>query len=141
MVRWTQNEGPTLAGRRALVVDDWKDLTSLVADILAADGAQVSTAHTGQDAMAFLGGGRFDLLVLDLGMPKPDGWDVLEFIGKAVPHMLARTVVLTAMRYDREIAQALEDKGVTHMFKPFEIDSLRKTVCGLLSRAEPPLAA
>lgn len=101
----------------------------------------MSTAHTGQDAMVLLGVEKFDVLLLDLTMPRPNGWDVLEFIGKTVPHMLARTTVLTGMCYDREVAKTLQDKGITHLFKPFQVDSLRKIVCRLLSGAELPLSA
>ncbi|MCK4602386.1 MAG: response regulator [Phycisphaerae bacterium] len=141
MILSIKNEWPTLARRRVLVVDDSREITSLVADVLADDGAQVSTAHTGQDAILLLGVEKFDLLILDLVMPKPDGWKVLEFIRNAVPHMLARTVVLTAMRHGREVAKALQDWGITHLFKPFQINSLRKTVCNLLSAAERTPAA
>jgi DNA-binding response OmpR family regulator len=81
-----------------------------------------------------------DALLLDLTMPKPDGWDVLEFIRKTVPRMFVRTAILTGMCYDRNVARTLQDKGITHLFKPFLVDSLRKTVCGLLPGAELPLS-
>jgi len=137
----TQHDWLILSGRRILVVDDSPEITSLVEDILCADGAQVSTAHTGREAMALLLAEKFDVLLLDLTMPEPNGWDVLEFVGKTVPRMFARTAVLTGMCYDRDAAKTLQDKGITHLFKPFRIDSLRETVCGLLSGAELPLSA
>jgi len=130
-----------MEGRRILVVDDSKDITSLIEDILCDDGAHVSTAETGQEAMAMLAGDNFDLLLLDLGMPEPNGWDVLEFIEKTVPHMLVRTAVLTGMCYNRDVVKTLQDKGITHLFKPFQIDSLRNTVCGLLSKVELSVSA
>ena len=122
-------------------MDDSKEIVSLVEDILCDDGANVSTAHTGQEAMVLLEAEIFDALLLDLTMPRPNGWDVLEFIGKTVPHMLARTAVLTGMCYDRDVAKILQDKGIAHLFKPFQVDSLRKIVCGLLSGVELPLSA
>lgn len=122
-------------------MDDSREITSLVADILTTDGARVCTAHNGRDAMVFLGSGKFDLLILDLAMPRPDGWDVLEFTGKTIPRMLARTIVLTGMGYSRQAVKALQDRGVMHLFKPFQIDSLRQIVCDLLSVAEPTWAA
>ena len=136
-----QHDGLLMAGRRILVVDDSREIAFLIEDILCDDGAEVRTAHSGSEAMALLGGEEFDVLLLDLTMPKPNGWDVLEFIRKTIPNMLGRTAVLTGMCYDREVAEALQDKGITHLFKPFQVDSLRKTVCGLLSRAELPLSA
>jgi DNA-binding response OmpR family regulator len=136
----TQHDWVIMSGRKILVVDDSRDITSLIEDILCVEGAQVITAHAGRDAMVLLGDEQFDVLLLDLTMPKPDGWDVLEFIGKTAPHMLTRTVVLTGMCYDRNIARTLQDKGITHLFKPFQIDSLCKIVCGLLSGVELPLS-
>lgn len=141
MEHLTQHDWVILAGRKILVVDDSREITSLVADILGDDGAEVSTANTGQEAMVLLEAAQFDVLLLDLGMPEPNGWDVLEFIGKTVPRMLSRTVVLTGMSYDREVAGILQDRRITHLFKPFDIDSLRKTVCRLLSGAEQPMSA
>ena len=152
MVHSTQHDWLMLAGRKILVVDDSREITSLVGDILGDAGAEVSTVNTGQEAMALLEAGEFDVLLLDLTMPKPNGWDVLEFIGKTVPYVLefigktvprmfSRTVVLTGMCYDRDVAKTLQDKGITHLFKPFQIDSLRQTVCGVLSRAERAMSA
>jgi two-component system OmpR family response regulator len=141
MNHFTQHDELLMAGRRILVVDDSREIASLIEDILCDDGAEVRTAHTGSEAMVLLGGEEFDALLLDLTMPKPDGWDVLEFIRKTVPRMFVRTAILTGMCYDRNVARTLQDRGITHMFKPFQVDSLRKTVCGLLSRAELPLSA
>ena len=98
-------------------------------DIFADDGADVSTANSGMEAMEILIAQQFDLIVLDLTMPKPNGWDVLEFMHKTLPHMLPRTIVLTAMRYSPEITNLLEDRHISHVFKPFEIEDLRSTAC------------
>ena len=137
MVHSTQHDWLMLAGRKILVVDDSREITSLVGDILGDAGAEVSTVNTGQEAMALLEAGEFDVLLLDLTMPKPNGWDVLEFIGKTVPRMFSRTAVLTGMSYDRNVAKILRDKGITHLFKPFQVDSLRETLRGLLSETVP----
>ncbi|MDP6633267.1 MAG: response regulator [Phycisphaerae bacterium] len=140
MDRFAQHDCLVMAGRRILVVDDSREIVSVIEDILRADGVRVSSAYNGHDAMAMLGEERFDAVILDLTMPKPNGWDVLEFIGKTIPHMLARTTILTGMCYDREIARTLKSKGIAHLFKPFDIDSLRKTVCALL-KVELPVSA
>ena len=69
-----------LNGKRVLVVDDSPEMTSLLAEVFADAGARVTQANRGQDAMDLLAADRFDLVLMDLTMPQPDGWRVLRFV-------------------------------------------------------------
>ena len=113
-----------LEGRKVLVVDDSKDMTSLLADILADAGARVTEATGGEDAIRFMADDDFDVIFLDLTMPERDGWKMLQLLRDSLPHMLPRTIVLTAYAYDWEEPQLLKDMGVAYMFKPFQIADL-----------------
>lgn len=131
---------PALAGRNVLVVDDSKDITSLVAETFALAGAHPIQVNSGKAAMIFLAAGGFDLVVLDLVMPQPDGWRVLQFM-RSCPGWLKRTIVLTANKYDPRVAQAIQEYGVAHAFKPFVLTDLIDKACVLLAKVEYTAAA
>ena len=63
---------------RVLIADDDPQTLKLLAHILASHGHQVITASSGADAAEIVETRRIDLLVLDLEMPKPDGFDILK---------------------------------------------------------------
>lgn len=73
----TEPSESILAGMKILVVDDNEDARALLRIALKRKGAEVVTAESGAAAIAALGGGRFDLLVCDIGMPDMDGHDLL----------------------------------------------------------------
>jgi DNA-binding response OmpR family regulator len=130
-----------LCGHKILVVDDSKDMTSLLADVFAEAGARVTEANRGEDAMSFIARGEFDVIFLDLTMPHPDGWKVLQFIRNAYPHMLSRTIVLTGQRYDQEAVDSLGDGHIACMFKPFLLTDLVSRACGVVASVGQPITA
>jgi DNA-binding response OmpR family regulator len=123
-----------LEGRKVLVVDDSKDMTALLADIFSDAGAQVTETNRGEDAIRSMVTDDFDVIFLDLTMPEPDGWKMLQFIRSSLPHMLSRTIVLTAHADDREESRLLKDIRVAYMFKPFMLADLvaqaRRAIAG-----------
>src|SRR5688500_12702355 len=66
---------PKIPGR-VLVVDDNKELTSVMARLLVHEGYEVDVAHDGLSALAAIEKRRPDLVVLDVVMPTPDGFEV-----------------------------------------------------------------
>ncbi len=91
---------------RVLVVDDEPADRKLLADLLAAEGSQVLTASDGQEALECLRNERPDLVVLDLMMPRADGFDVVEAIrgrsdGHEIPILIVTNKDLSAEENDR----------------------------------------
>lgn len=117
--------GP-LAGCTALAVDDSHEISSLVADALALAGARSVTVHNGTDALALLEERGFDLVVLDMRMPPPDGPHICRHL-RHRRDILDRTIVLTARRYDAGVNQTIREYGVAYVFKPFQIEELIAT--------------
>lgn len=68
----------TAAAARILVVDDDDDTRSIHAEILSVDGHRVITAADGEEAIAYALHTYFDLIVLDLCLPKVDGIRVIK---------------------------------------------------------------
>src|SRR5512134_3653799 len=100
--------------KRILVVDDERDVRSLVCHILIDQGYEVEQAVDGRDALAKIQAHPPDLVVLDLMMPELDGWQVLrELQGFAVR---PRVVVLSAFGDVRGVTEA---GAVGFLPKPF----------------------
>jgi DNA-binding response OmpR family regulator len=65
-------------GKKVLVVDDEKALSSALALKLTREGFEVKVASNGEEALAWCEKENFEVILLDMLMPKVDGWGVLE---------------------------------------------------------------
>jgi CheY-like chemotaxis protein len=129
-----------LHNRRVLLVDDWAEITSLVGELFGELGAIVSTANNGWDALVAINHQTYDLILLDLVIPEPDGWQILDFLSRCRPFLLERVVILTAYRYDRQTVEVLDGRRLPHLFKPFELEELCEVATRMLS-PDPQAAA
>lgn len=129
-----------LKGLRVLVVDDYPEMVSLLGEILLEQGAFVVPVNNGAAAIRRVMLMKFDLVILDLRMPQPDGLKVIEFLGATRPGLLRRTLVLTGMRYDRGAIVLLERLHVPCLFKPFQVEEFVRAA-SRLSRPGPVTAA
>lgn len=87
-----------------VLVDDELDSLNLVADVLALQGAEVHQAVSGREGLMLLHTVTPTIIVLDLAMPRPDGWDVLAAI-RTTPNLAAVPVVAITAYYSEKVAQ------------------------------------
>jgi signal transduction histidine kinase len=124
-----------LAGCRSLVVDDDPDARDLLTMILGDAGAEVSTAGSVAEALRVLEGGRFDLLLSDLGMPGEGGLSLIQKVRGLPPANGGQILAVAVSGYgsatDRE--EAVRSGFNAHMAKPFEPAAL----VSLLERLRP----
>ena len=120
--------------RSILLVEDDVDIRLDLADILRAEGYDVSTAANGQEALDFLGANseQVGLILLDLMMPVMNGWD---FRARQLeePALTAIPVVLLSGAGD-VARHALALKTAGYLIKPLRLDSL----LGIVSRLCAP---
>ena len=119
-------------GERILVVDDEPFITDLLAAALRFEGFTVEVAASGREALAAVGHGRHDLVMLDVMLPDLEGTEVcrrLRDMGIDVP-----VVFLTARdsTEDKVTGLGMADDYVT---KPFSLDELVARVRAVLRRA------
>jgi CheY-like chemotaxis protein len=79
-----------------LVCEDDAAIRTLLLTLLGRQGFEVDNAANGHEALAALSERDYDLIVLDLMMPKSSGYDVLSELAATRPEILCRIVVLTA---------------------------------------------
>jgi Response regulators consisting of a CheY-like receiver domain and a winged-helix DNA-binding domain len=124
---------------RILVVEDDPLLAESLVRALQQQGYGVGHARRGQDADTALRTHRFDLLLLDIGLPDVDGFEVLRRLrarSDATP-----VLVVTAREAVDERVHGLDLGADDYLTKPFSLSELEARVRALLRRAKPTLAA
>jgi CheY-like chemotaxis protein len=127
---------PRLDGVRILVVDDDRDALALSREILEVTGATVTTADSGQDALDKLAKGFADVLIADLGMPRMDGFELIEKI-RASCEIAIREIpaaALTAFARSEDRIRAMRSGFEVHLSKPIEPGELMAAAAALARR-------
>jgi CheY-like chemotaxis protein len=94
---------------KILVVEDDLFLRELYADILSGEGYKVETAQDGAEALGKMKTGGYNLVLLDIIMPKMDGISVMKQMQETPPQIPNKCVVfLTNLDKDEEIKTALQ---------------------------------
>lgn len=93
---------------KILIVEDEEFLVRALKDNLEAEGCTVDAVMNGEEAVERLRAHRPDLILLDLLMPKRDGFYVLEQVKKSPELKLIPVIVLSNLGGDAEIKRALE---------------------------------
>ena len=116
---------------RVLVVEDELGIARLVRDYLAHAGFEVDVANDGDAAVSSVRGSKPDLIVLDLGLPRRDGLDVIRELRRtsSVP-----IVVLTARADEADRIVGLELGADDYVTKPFSPKELVARVRAVLRR-------
>lgn len=95
--------------QRILVVEDDLFLRELYSDILTQEGYKVESAQDGEEALGKIKVGGYDLILLDIIMPKMDGLEVMRQVQTTPPQNPNKCVVfLTNLDKDEEIKTALK---------------------------------
>lgn len=116
-----------------LVVDDDPQIVRVVEINLTQEGYQVRTAGDGEAALAAVREERPDLVILDVTMPRMDGFEVLKRL-KADPAVADIPVImLTARAEDEEVFEGYGTGAKWYLTKPFEPGELRQVVRHVLS--------
>jgi two-component system alkaline phosphatase synthesis response regulator PhoP len=124
---------------RILVVDDDRAIVRLVRAYLEQAGYQVLVAYDGAEALRSLRTDRPDLMVLDLMMPKHDGWEVTRIARSDDSLAKVPIVMLTARVEDQDKVVGLELGADDYVSKPFNPREVVARVRAVLrrSQAEP----
>lgn len=111
---------------RLLIVEDEPGIRNLLAQLFRAEGYETDVAVDGEEAIVYLQGAAYDLLLMDVNMPGRTGIEVLRHqdrIGRRV-----RTILMTALG-EKEAMEEAKRLGVVSFFgKPFDIFELKKEV-------------
>jgi CheY-like chemotaxis protein len=110
-----------------LLVDDNEATCTLVAAVLQRDFT-TDVANDGTEALEKLKAGKYAAIVLDLRMPPPDGYDIMEVVMKTRPELMKCIVVVTAALSQREMERLKNYPVAAVISKPFDVDFLLTAV-------------
>src|SRR5436309_13666124 len=117
---------------RILIVEDEPDLLSSLAKALREEGYAVDTANDGEEGFYKAESWDYDAVVLDVMLPKLDGWGVLQKLRqtKRTP-----VLMLTARDASRDRVRGLDTGADDYVVKPFDLSELQARLRALIRRS------
>ena len=109
-----------------LVVDDDPVTVDLLREVLSREGVEVSTALSGEQAVALGLDNLFDLIITDVRMGEKDGMEVLRFFKKNAPE--TTVIMITAFGSIETAIEAIREGAYDYISKPFKLDEIKFTV-------------
>ncbi len=130
-----QATGPRLAGLRLLLAEDNALNREVALKLLGREGARVDWAEDGHQALAALAAADYDLVLMDMQMPRLDGLQATRRLRRE-PRWAAQPVLaMTANASPADRAACLDAGMNGHVGKPFDLDELVQAVLQLCGRA------
>lgn len=124
-----------------LVVDDDREIRTLVAQFLTKHGYRVTSAKDGEEMARILETGRVDLIVLDLMMPGDDGLTLCRRLRADQAMAATPIIMLTAMGEETDRVVGLEMGADDYIAKPFSPRELLARIKAVLRRSAPSAMA
>jgi two-component system CheB/CheR fusion protein len=111
-----------------LVADDNVSIARVLTAVLQAEGHTVKTAHDGVEAIDLMSNFRPDWVLLDISMPRADGFEVARFIRAQDWGASVKVVAITGMATKEYQKAAGKDDFDVHLVKPFDLDVVVRLV-------------
>ncbi len=124
--RRSRKEQPTTPQPRILLIDDEKLLNEMMQEALRSAGYQVDAAFDGEEGIQKLRSHPYDLILLDIRMPRKDGLEVLQFVRDEFPNI--KVVIITGLANKKEIAETVKMGAFACLKKPFPIDKVLEII-------------
>jgi CheY-like chemotaxis protein len=121
----TDIEIPSLK-KKILIVDDNQDAADTFGLVLQTLGADVRVAHNGFEALEILPQYEANVLLLDIGMPDMDGYQLARQIRSRFPDRRTPMIALTGWGQDEDRRKAKDAGFDGHLVKPVEVSALQK---------------
>ena len=118
--------------KKILIADDEQNIVISIEFLLRREGFEVLVAGDGEEALAKVRAERPDLVLLDVMMPKMNGFDVCQALRADPDLSAARILMLTAKGRDTEVSKGLGLGADGYMTKPFSTKELLAEVRKLL---------
>ena len=112
----------------ALVIEDDRDIRDFVSRVLELGGYRVLKAEDGATGLRLARESQVCLIMLDLGLPRRDGWDFLERRGKEPKLLAVPTVVFTGSAEVSHREKALSMGATEYMVKPQSTEQLEASI-------------
>ena len=133
MKKWLQATDMRLVNQSVLVIEDSASVRRLIEVCLRVLAVQLSAAEDGIKGLALARELRPDAIVLDIGLPGMDGWEVLRHLRADQATADIKVLILTAHAQPEVAEQAVAGGADDFMTKPFRPTELRERIEKLLA--------
>lgn len=123
--------------KRILIADDEPNIVISLEFLMKREGFDVEVAMDGEAALQAIAAQRPDLILLDIMLPKKDGFEVCQQIRANPAWQALKVVMLTAKGRDTEVSKGLALGADAYMTKPFSTRDLVAQVRQLLGLTPP----
>jgi PAS domain S-box-containing protein len=121
------SEGDVLSHMRILIVDDSVDTVDMLGRLFEMEGAIVSTARSGVEALKLARKENFDAILSDISMPEMDGFELLRRL-REIPGFHTPVLALTGFGRAEDVARAKAEGFFSHVTKPIDLGELVETL-------------
>jgi signal transduction histidine kinase len=118
----------SVRGASVLLVEDERALATAIGDALADAGLKVDLAGDGEEALARVRKGSYDVVICDLKMPRVSGMMLYRAIAAATPSLARRVIFVTGDVAATDAERFLAESGCRWLVKPFRIGDLLRAV-------------
>jgi DNA-binding NtrC family response regulator len=119
---------------RVLIVDDDRDISSLLSALMNKEGLTSMTAHDGETALRMIPRARPDMMLVDVKMPGIDGMEVLKRVRETNPHL--PVILITAYAEVPASVAAMRAGAFDYLAKPFDHSEVIRVVRAALAEGE-----
>jgi two-component system CheB/CheR fusion protein len=130
-----------VAGMRILLVDDTPDTLETFGYLLEHEGAAVTPATSGAEALRLAENESFDLVISDVGMPEMDGYEMMRQMRDRPSTRDLPAIALTGYGRPQDVQRALAAGFNAHVDKPVDMEHLREVIKAVLAGASAAPAA
>lgn len=117
---------------RILIIEDERDLNNVISKHLRKKGYSTDSAYDGEEGLDFLEFGNYDLIILDVMMPRLDGYQFIEKIREN--KNFTPVLMLTAKSLVENKVKALDLGADDYLVKPFDFEELLARVRAMIRR-------
>ena len=126
-----QETESSLDARRMLVVDDNQDAADSLGLLLSVHGADVRVVYDGASALANAADWKPSVVLLDLGMPQMDGWEVARRLRSDPTLQGVKLIALTGWGQDKDRERTMSAGFDHHLIKPVDLDGLQSLLASM----------
>ncbi len=117
---------------RILVVDDNVDAAESLAILLESKGHTVLTSYNALEALASIDTFKPDLMLIDIGLPDMNGYELIQHLGKLPLGRVLRKIALTGYGQPEDKQRALDEGFDAHLVKPVDMHKLEQTIAAYI---------
>lgn len=125
---------------KVLLIEDEKNIASFIERSLSSAGYQVSAAYDGETGLDMIAGNEFDVIILDIILPRKNGWEVCQQIRQQYQRDTP-ILMLSALNHTNHVVKGLEAGADDYMAKPFKLNELMARLHALVRRYRRQLPA